>query len=351
MTIESSTQADLQDGAGVDLRNGDVGSDKKGEEETSETRDIRQATGTRRGVSNAPATPPTQAAKRHWNGVDQAADVKHPFEGALGRDIRLAGEAGLLNDFETWVGTPGHARDRTREGTRSLLECIYYRNHVLNDSDLDKRLNHLEDGTQAAKDARRIYVNASTSIQRKISTLHVLPEAQRMVQRYNDEGEDLVTATGQRLKEVIIDQWAIDPEQAAKRMWQPLCGTIDFAAMFHPPAGAPQERLDLMQQWRTYNFNVYLCAMHTAVKLRIKGEEDGAEVNGLRRAWAKEWREMIYAKDFSGIPPVSDVPIGAGKGYGKRRKGVVPAGPSSMGSVYHLERMTLRSTCHGNYRY
>lgn len=76
---------------------------------------------------------------------------------------------------------------------------------------------------------------------------------------------------------------------------------------------------------------MYLRAMHTAVKLRIKGEEDEAGVNGLRRAWAKEWREMIYAEYFPAIPLVPDVPIRAGKGYGKRGKDVVPAGPPSMG--------------------
>lgn len=71
--------------------------------------------------------------------------------------------------------------------------------------------------------------------------------------------------------------------------------------------------------------------MHTAVKLRIKGEADGGGVNGLRRAWAKEWREMIYAEDFPVISSVSDIPIRTGKGYGKRRREVEPAEPSSLG--------------------
>ncbi len=56
-------------------QHGEVNSVQNGEANTSRTRDIRQATGIKRGAA--------MLRRGHWDYTDQAADVKHPLKGAL----------------------------------------------------------------------------------------------------------------------------------------------------------------------------------------------------------------------------------------------------------------------------
>ncbi|KAJ9657259.1 hypothetical protein H2201_008240 [Coniosporium apollinis] len=162
----------------------------------------------------------------------------HGIEGALGSDILFAGEAGLLDDLETSIASPGYRRDKTPEGIQALIECIYYRDHVLKDADLNKLLNALPDGTKDAKDARRVLTQTNSSLQHKILTQYVLVEARRLVDDFlaREEPADLTTASDKRFKHVLGEQWARNPEQAAKRLWYPLTSTIDFTAQYNPPA-------------------------------------------------------------------------------------------------------------------